>query len=218
MELKAIEINNHHCTKKKKKMKNPTTSNNLDTRHHKGWNQLDAPSHAASVGTDKVKSGEHALPRPPKKPGGIHGTKLTMFLLYAWTGYLLCKIMMEVIKRRRLLKSNEAFNKMGSIIPQNQRSISDTNNEKLKKSIPNDGGGTITAKTKGTRTTTSTDTRLGAGETQWVNTRQWENSDGITNATIGEIREAIDDEFNYNVRRLVLNKHSGPRMTVQPQK
>ena len=36
------------------------------------------------------------------------------------------------------------------------------------------------------------------------------NSDGITNATIGEVREARDDEFNYNVRRLILNKHSGP--------
>ena len=51
------------------KMKNPTTPNKLDTRLHKGWNQLDAPWHAASVGTDKVKSGEHALPYPPKKAG-----------------------------------------------------------------------------------------------------------------------------------------------------
>ena len=52
-------------------MKNPTTPNNLDPRRHKGWNQLDAPWHTVSVGTDKVKSGEHALPRPPNKPGGI---------------------------------------------------------------------------------------------------------------------------------------------------
>ena len=88
----------------------------------------------------------------------------------------------------------------------------------MKKPIPNDGQRTITTETKETKTTTSTDTRLGAGETQWVNTRQWENSDGIMNATIGEIREAIDDEFNYNVRKLILNKHSGPRMTVQSQK
>jgi hypothetical protein len=100
---------------------------------------------------------------------------------------------MGVIKRSKLLKSNEAFNKMGSISPTNQRPITDTNNEKLKKPIPNDGQGTITTGTKRTRTITSIDTRLGAGETQWVNTRQWENS-----------------EFNDNVRRLMLNKHSGP--------
>ena len=29
--------------------------------------------------------------------------------------------------------------------------------------------------TTGTPTTTSTDTKLGAGETQWASTRQWEN-------------------------------------------
>ena len=55
------------------KMKNPTTTNKIDTRLHKGRNQLIAPWHAASAGTDKVKSGEHALPRPPKKPGGMQG-------------------------------------------------------------------------------------------------------------------------------------------------
>ena len=141
-----------------------------------------------------------------------------MFLLWAWTVYLLCTIMMGVIKKRRLLKSNEAFNKMGSITPQNQQSRTDTNKEKLKKPIPDDGQGTITTGTKRTRTTTSTDIRLRAGETHWVNTRQWENSDGITNATIREIREAIDDECNVNVRRPMLDKHPAPQMTVQPQK
>ena len=38
------------------------------------------------------------------------------------------------------------------------------------------------------------------------------------NTTIGEIRKAIDDEFNDNVRRFMLSKHSEPRMTVKPQK
>ena len=63
---------------------------------------------------------------------------------------------------------------MGGISPKKQRSISDTNNEKLKKPILNDDQRIITTETKGTRTTSSTDTRLGAGETQWVNTRQRE--------------------------------------------
>ena len=98
--------------------------------------------------------------------------------------------------------------------PQNQRSILDTNNGKLKKPIPTDGQRTITTETKETRKITSTDTRVGAGETQWVSTSQWGDSDGIVNTTFGEIREAIDDEFNYNIRRLILNKPSGPRMTV----
>ena len=77
---------------------------------------------------------------------------------------------------------------------------------------------TITIETKKIRTITSTDTRVGVGETQWVNTRHWGNSDGIMNATIGEIREAIDDKFNDNIRRFMLSKHSEPRMTVKPQK
>ena len=84
--------------------------------------------------------------------------------------------------------------------------------------MPHDDKGTIATGTTGTISTPSTDTTLGAGETQWVETRQWENSDGIMNATIGEIRKAIDDEFNNNVRRFMLNNHSGPRMTVQPPK
>ena len=90
-------------------MKNPTKPNNLDTRRHKGWNQLDAPWHATLVGTDKVKSGEYALLRPPKHPGGIHGTKFTMFLLCAWTVYLICKIMMGVIKRKNIAKIKRGF-------------------------------------------------------------------------------------------------------------
>ena len=137
MESEEIETNNHHRMKKKIKMKNPTMPNNPDTRCHKRWNRLDAPWHAASVGTDKVKSGEQALPCPPKKPGGIQGTKVTMLLLWAWIGYLLCNIMMGVIKRRRLLKSDKAINKMNIITQQNQRSITDTNKEALKEPILN---------------------------------------------------------------------------------
>ena len=88
----------------------------------------------------------------------------------------------------------------------------------MKEPIPNDGQGTIATGTTGTRTTASTDTKLGAGEIQRVITRQWGKSDGITNATIGEIRKAIDDEFNNNVRRFMLSKQSEPRIIVKPQK
>ena len=152
-------------------MKNPMKRNNLNTRHHKGWNQLVSPWHAALVGTDKVKSGEHVLPCPPNKPGGTHEAKLTLVLLCIWTVYIICKIMEGVIKRKGWLKPNEAFNKMRGSSSQNQRSILDTNNCKLKKPIPNNGQRTITTETKEIRTITSTDTRLGAGKTQWVNTR-----------------------------------------------
>ena len=52
----------------------------------------------------------------------------------------------------------------------------------------------------------------------WVSTTQWGKSDGTTNTTIEDIRKAIDDEFNNNVRIFMVNKYSGSRMTVQPQK
>ena len=88
----------------------------------------------------------------------------------------------------------------------------------MKKPIPNDGQGTIVTGTTGTMTTTSTDTKLGTGETQCVSTRQWEKPDGVINTTIGDIQKAIDDKFNDNARRFMVNKYSGPQMTVQPQK
>ena len=199
-------------------MKNPTKRNNLNTRHHKGWNQLNSDWHTALVGTNKVKSGEHALPCPPNKPGGIHGTKMTLVLICAWTVCIICKIMEGVIKRKRWLKSNKTLNKMRGSSPQNQRSILDTNNCKLKKPIPNDGQRSIRTETKEIRTITSTDTRLGAAKTQWVHTRHWGKSDGMMNATIGDIQKAIDDEFNNNVRSVMLSKHPEPQMTVKPQK
>ena len=199
-------------------MKNPTKRNTFNTKNHKGWSQLDSLWHAVLVGTDKVKSGEHALPCPSNKPEGTHGTKLTLVLLCAWTVYVICKIMEGVIKRKGWLKPNEAFNKMRGSSSQNQQSILDTNNGKLKKPIPSDGQLIITTETKEIRTITSTDTKLGAGEIQWVNTRQWGKSDGIMNATIGETLEAIDGEFNDNVRRVMASKHSKPRMTIKPQK
>ena len=124
--------------------------------------------------------------------------------------YIIRKIMKGVIKRKRWPTSNEAFSKMRGTSSQNQRSILDTNICKLKKPIPNDGQRIITTKTKEMRTITSTDTRLGAGETQWVHARHWGNSDGMMNATIREIRKATDDEFNDNVRRFMLSKYSEP--------
>ena len=63
---------------------------------------------------------------------------------------------------------------MGSITTHNQRPIPDTGNEELKEPIPNDIQGTITTETTGAGITSPTDAKLGAGETQWVNTRQRE--------------------------------------------
>ena len=162
-------------------------------RRYKRWNRLNATWHAASVGTDKVKSGEQALPRPPKKTRGIQETKLSMVPLWAWTVYILCKIMMGVTKRRRFQKSNEDVNKMGRITTQNQRPIMDTNKEELTEPLPNNSQGTIATGMTGAGIKISTDTKVGAGKTQWVNTRQCEKPDGIMNSTIGEIRKAIDD-------------------------
>ena len=43
-------------------------------------------------------------------------------------------------------------------------------------------------------------------------------SDGTMNTTIRDIRKDIDDEFNDNVGRFMVNKYSGSQMTRQPQK
>ena len=142
-------------------MKHAKVPNNLDMRHHKGWNPGEAPWHVASFGTDKVKSGKHALPRPPKQLGGIQGTTVTMLLLCAWTAYLLCKIMMEIIKTSRLLKPNEAGNEMESATPQTQRPIPHTDKERLQELIPKNNQRTIATEATGTMTTPSTDTKLG---------------------------------------------------------
>ena len=85
-------------------MKNPTKRINLNTRNHKGWNQLFSNWHAAVTSTDKVKSGEHVLPCPPNKPGGTHGTKLTWVLLCAWTVYIIYKVMKGVVRREKIAK------------------------------------------------------------------------------------------------------------------
>ena len=102
--------------------------------------------------------------------------------------------------------------------PQTQQPIMYTNTEESKEPMPNNDQGTIATGTTGTMTTTSSDTKLGTGKAQWVSTRQWGKSDGVTNTTIGDMRKAIDDEFNDNVRRFMVNKYSGPRIIVQPQK
>ena len=67
-------------------------------------------------------------------------------------------------------------------------------------------------------TTPSHDANLRAAETQWVSARQLNKSGEISDKTIGEIRKAIDDEFNDNARILMCSKRSIPRMTVEPQK
>ena len=66
---------------------------------------------------------------------------------------------------------------MGWITKRNQRP------KELKKPTANNSQGTIATGTTGAGTTTPNDSNLGAGETQWVNTRQSDKS-GETNATI----------------------------------
>ena len=85
-----------------------------------------------------------------------------------WTVYLLCKIMMGVIKRRRLLKSNEAVNEMESITPQTQQPITHTNKEGFQEPRPNNDQGTIATKTTGTMKTTSTDAKPGTDGTSAI--------------------------------------------------
>ena len=148
------------------------------------------------------------LPCPPKKPEGMQGANRIMLLLWAWAVYFLCKIMVGVIKRMGLIKSKEAANEIGRITPQSHRQIPHTNKEELKEPMPNDGQEAILTGTTGTMTT-SADTKLGADKIQWVSTRQWEKLDGATNTIIGDIRKAIYDEFNDNVRRFMVNKYSG---------
>ena len=100
---------------------------------------------------------------------------------------------------------------MGRITKRNQRP------KELKNPTANNSQETILTGTSGAGEMTSNDSNIGAGETQWINSRQWDKSGGIMNTTIGEMRKAIDDEFDDNVRRVVLSKHSETRMTVKPQ-
>ena len=82
-------------------MKNAKVPDNPDIQRCKGWDPSEAPWHKMTFGEDKAKSGEHALPHPPKKSGRIQGTEVTMLLLCAWTVYLLCKIIIGVIKKKQ---------------------------------------------------------------------------------------------------------------------
>ena len=75
-------------------MKNAKVPNNPDMKRQGGWNPRSNPSHETVVGMAEVKSGEHAVPRPPKKLGGIQGTKVTALLLCTWTVYPLCNVIM----------------------------------------------------------------------------------------------------------------------------
>ena len=96
------------------------------------------------------------LPRPPNKPGGSLGTKLTWVLLASWTAYVICKVKRGYSRRN---KSNKAFCKESIADSKNQRTILDTNMGELKRPKPQ-GDQRITAnKTKEKKTLTSTDTK-----------------------------------------------------------
>ena len=110
-------------------MKHPT-KRSLNTRDHQGWNQLDPTWLTATTTTDKVKSGELVLPRPPNKPGGSLGTKLKGILLASCTAYIICKVKRWYIRRK---KSNESLCKESIADSKNQRTILDTNTGELKR-------------------------------------------------------------------------------------
>ena len=162
--------------------------------------------------TDEVNSGEHELPRPLKKPGGIKGLKLTMIPIVTWTVYILCKKMVGAIKTKRIRKVDRMVNETGRITEQNQCS------KELDKPIANYVQDTSVPGTTAAETTPSHGANLRTAETQWVSTRKWNKSGDISDKTIGEIRKAIYDEFNNNIRILMCSKRSIPRMTVEPQK
>ena len=192
-------------------MKN-SNLNNPDMKSSKEWNLHDNNWHASSDTTDEVKSGEHELPCPPKKPGGIKGLKLTMIPIVTWTVYILCKKMLGAIKTRRIGKVDRMVNETGRITEQNQRS------QELDKPTSNYVQDTSVPGTTEAETTPSHDANLRAAETQWVSTRQWNKSGDISDKTIREIRKAIDDEFNDNVRILMCSKRPIHGMTAEPQK
>ena len=100
-------------------------------------------------------------------------------------------------------KVDGAINKIGRITEQNQWS------QEVNKTTANDSQETIATGRTVVGTTPPKYANLKAGETQWVKTRKWDKSGGITDATIREIRKAIDDEFNDKVRRFMVNNYSG---------
>ena len=160
----------------------------------------------------EVKSGEHELPRPPKEPRVIKGLKLTMIPIVTWTVYNLHKKMLRAIKTRRSRKVDRLVDETWMNTEQNQ--WSKTLDQPIAKYVQ-DTSGPVTTEAE---TTPSHDANLRASGTQWVHTRQWNKSGDISDKTIGEIRKAIDDEFNDNVRILMCSKRPIHRMTAEPQK
>ena len=134
-----------------------------------------------------------------------------MIPIVTWTVYILCKKMLRAIKARRSRKVERLVNETRMITEQNQWS------KKLDKPIAKyvqDTSGPVTTEAE---TTPSHDANLRAAGTQWVSTRQWNKSGDISDKTIGEIRKAIDDVFNDNVRILMCSKRPIHRMTAEPQ-
>ena len=185
-----------------------------NTRYHKGWNQLDPNWLAATTTTDKVKSGELVLPRPPNKPGGPLGIKLKGILLASCAAYIICKVKRCYIRRK---KSNESLYKESIADSKNQHTTPDTNTGELKRPTLQDDQRITASETKEKRTVTSTDIKRGIVEIDWVNTRHGLDSDGMMNATIGEIQKAIEDDFNENMRRARRRSQPQRRMVVKPQ-
>ena len=86
--------------------------------------------------------------------------------------------MIGAIKKRRINKVDGVVNKIRRIEKRNQLS------QELNKPTANNSQDTIETGTTEAGTTASNDANLKAGETQWANTRQWDKSGRITDATI----------------------------------
>ena len=159
----------------------------------------------------EVKSGEHELPCPPKEPRVIKGLKLTMIPIVTWTVYILCKKMLRAIKTRRSRKVDRLVDETWMNTEQNQ--WSKTLDQPIAKYVQNTSGPVTTE----AETMPSHDVNLRATGTQWVHTRQWNKSGDISDKTIGEIRKAIDDEFDDNVRILMGSKRPIHRRQQNPK-
>ena len=137
-----------------------------DMKSSKEWNLHENNWHASSDTTDEVKSGEHELPRPQKKPGGIKELKLTMIQIVTWTVYILCKKMLRAIKTRRSRKVDRLVNETWMNTEQNQWS------KKFDKPIAKYVQDTSGPGTTEAETTPSHDANLRTDGTQWVHVRQ----------------------------------------------
>ena len=135
-------------------------------------------------------------------------------LITSCAAYIICKVKRCYIRRNKL---NESLYKESIADSKYQRTTPDTNTGEFKRPTLQGDQRITTSETKEKRTVTSTDIKRGIVEIDWVNTRHGLDSDGMMNATIGEIQKAIEDDFNKNMRRARRRSQRQHRMVVKPQ-